>query len=337
MRPTAAGITATVIALLGGGLLVAPGAGADPGSPPAIRAISGPSSPAAAGDGAARAATPVTNEPASPTSIAIGRTNPSNASGATCGPAIQVILQESATAPTTYTAPTPGVLTSYSHNARTGFTGNLRLLAFTPQGPGAFAQVGKSGFNLIAAGVLNTFPVRVPVPAGAVLGLQADNPDLLCADNAPGLGTIRVSSLASYDPDAPAGNFTGGPAAGYYMNLSAVLEPDVDGDGYGDVSQDLCPQSKLSQAACPAPDTTVTKAPKKKSTKRKAKIVFSSSIAGSTFTCAVDGKAAKPCTSPFKKKYKYGKHTVVITATSPAGIVDPTPVTVKFKVKRPPS
>ena len=160
---------------------------------------------------------------------------------------------------------------------------------------------------------------------------------LLCADNAPGLGTIRVSSLGSYDPDAPAGNFTGGPAAGYYMNLSAVLEPDVDGDGYGDVSQDLCPQSKLSQAACPAPDTTVTKAPKKKSTKRKATVKFSATVAGSTFTCAVDGKAAKPCTSPFKKKYKYGKHTVVITATSPAGIVDPTPVTVKFKVKRPPS
>ena len=50
--------------------------------------------------------------------------------------------------------------------------------------------------------------------------------------------------------------------------------PDADGDTFGDVSQDLCPQSKLTQAACPAPDTTVTKQPKKKSTKRKAKIKF---------------------------------------------------------------
>jgi hypothetical protein len=119
------------------------------------------------------------------------------------------------------------------------------------------------------------------------------------------------------------------------VNVSAVVESDADGDGYGDVSQDLCPQSKLSQAACPAPDTTVTKAPKKKSTKRKATIKFTATVPGSTFTCAVDKKAAKPCTSPFKKKYKYGKHTVVITATSPAGLVDPTPVTVKFKVKKP--
>ena len=120
------------------------------------------------------------------------------------------------------------------------------------------------------------------------------------------------------------------------MNISAVLEPDVDGDQYGDVSQDLCPQSKLTQAACPAPDTKVTKQPKKRSATRKARIRFSSTIAGSTFTCAVDGKAAKPCTSPYKKRFKVGKHTVVITATSAVGIVDPTPATVKFKVKKKP-
>ena len=266
--------------------------------------------------------------------ISIGRTNTSNAAGGSCGGAIQVIVQDSVTAPVNYTAPTAGVLTSYTHNARAGFAGHLRLLAFTPQGAGSYSQVGKSELNLITAGVVNTFPTRVPVPAGAVLGMQSDEPNMLCADNVVG-GTIRVGSLASYDPDAPAGNFTGSPAGNYYMNLSAVLEPDVDGDGYGDVSQDLCPQSKLTQAACPPPDTTITKAPKKKSTKRKATIKFSSSIAGSTFTCAVDDKAAALCTSPFKKKYKYGKHTVVITATSAAGIVDPTPVTVTFKVKRP--
>ena len=38
-----------------------------------------------------------------------------------------------------------------------------------------------------------------------------------------------------------------------------------------------------------------------------------------------DGKAAKPCTSPFKKKFKVGKHKVLITATSPFGPVDATP------------
>ncbi len=56
---------------------------------------------------------------------------------------------------------------------------------------------------------------------------------------------------------------------------------------------------------------------------------------GSTFTCAVDEKAVQVCTSPFTKKYKFGKHRVVITAVSPFGIADPAPVTVKFKVTRP--
>ncbi len=126
----------------------------------------------------------------------------------------------------------------------------------------------------------------------------------------------------------------GGGAADFHANIRAVWEPDTDGDGYGDVSQDLCPQSGLTPAACPAPETTVTKSPKKRGTHRTAKIAFTS-VPGATFTCAVDGKAAKPCTSPFKKKYKYGKHTVLITATSAVGIVDPTPATVKFKIKAP--
>lgn len=117
-----------------------------------------------------------------------------------------------------------------------------------------------------------------------------------------------------------------------------MVESDADGDGFGDVTQDLCPELASTQTACGvAPETTVTKAPKKKSTKRKAKIRFTSSVAGSTFTCTVDKKQAKPCTSPFTKTYTYGKHTVVITAIGPDGTADPSPAVVKFKVKRPAS
>src|SRR2546429_433363 len=32
-----------------------------------------------------------------------------------------------------------------------------------------------------------------------------------------------------------------GPGVGYDINVSATLEPDVDGDGYGDETQDSCP------------------------------------------------------------------------------------------------
>jgi hypothetical protein len=78
----------------------------------------------------------------------------------------------------------------------------------------------------------------------------------------------------------------------------------------------------------------VTKALERKSSKRKATIVFSSSTGGS-FTCAVDIKRAVPCTSPFTRKYKYGTHAVVVTAINPVGFPDPTPAIVTFKVTRP--
>ena len=108
----------------------------------------------------------------------------------------------------------------------------------------------------------------------------------------------------------------------------------MDKDLYGDVSQDACPQSAATQVACPAPETTVTKSPARRSAKRRAKIKFTS-VPGATFTCAVDGRKAKPCASPFKRRYKYGKHVVVVTAVSSVGILDPTPAKVKFKILEP--
>jgi hypothetical protein len=81
-----------------------------------------------------------------------------------------------------------------------------------------------------------------------------------------------------------------------------------------------------------APETTITKKPKKKSTKRKAKFKFESSEDGSTFECKLDKKPFKPCASPFKKKVKPKKHKFKVRAIDAAGNVDPTPAKAKFKV-----
>ena len=40
---------------------------------------------------------------------------------------------------------------------------------------------------------------------------------------------------------------------GSAMNLQAVIEPDADGDGYGDQTQDLCPIDPTVHAACTKP------------------------------------------------------------------------------------
>ena len=83
------------------------------------------------------------------------------------------------------------------------------------------------------------------------------------------------------------------------------------------------------------PQTTIDKGPKKKTKKRKAKFVFSSSEAGSTFECKLDKKPYKSCTSPQKyKRLKRGKHKFSVRATDAAGNTDATPAKYKWKVKR---
>jgi hypothetical protein len=314
---TAAACAAVVVA----GLYAASPSVADPGSPPPVRPVT-----------AALASRPVVQRAGTP--VVLGQTaftGLGSCNGATPFGAVTSASGGGAS----YTAPSAGVVTSWS-TVGGGAAGTTRLLFFVP---GALANhrtlVGKSDFMAVPStfGVVNTFPARIPVQAGWQLGLGISVTGQACAINA-GIAGDVIGTQAGFNADA-ATDMTLSDTAAYRPDISAVLEPDVDGDLYGDISQDLCPQSATTQAACPAPDTVVTKAPKKKSTKRKAKITFSSTIAGSTFTCAVDKLAAVPCTSPFKKKFKYGKHTVVITAKSPAGIVDASPVTVKFKVTKP--
>jgi hypothetical protein len=83
------------------------------------------------------------------------------------------------------------------------------------------------------------------------------------------------------------------------------------------------------------PPTTITKGPAKKTFASKATFKFTSE-AGATFTCQLDKKPTKPCTSPYKVKHlKVGKHKVVITATDKAGNHDLTPATYKWKVLAP--
>ncbi len=81
------------------------------------------------------------------------------------------------------------------------------------------------------------------------------------------------------------------------------------------------------------PETTITKAPKNKSSKAKAKYKFTSSEPNSTFACKFDRKPFKPCDAG-KVKYKrldYGKHKFKVRATDAAGNTDPSAARDKFK------
>ena len=84
------------------------------------------------------------------------------------------------------------------------------------------------------------------------------------------------------------------------------------------------------------PDTvapnTIVKKPRVKGD--AAKVKFSSTEPGSTFTCKLDRKKARTCKSPKRyRKLDNGRHKVVVTAIDAAGNADPTPGRVKFRIR----
>jgi formate-dependent phosphoribosylglycinamide formyltransferase (GAR transformylase) len=104
-----------------------------------------------------------------------------------------------------------------------------------------------------------------------------------------------------------------------------VIEPDADADGYGDETQDLCPTVAEVQAPpCAAPDktapeTTITKAPKRKTKSKQATFEFRSSEPDSTFQCSLDGAGFADCISPRILIAGKGKHVFQVRqATRPA-------------------
>jgi hypothetical protein len=84
----------------------------------------------------------------------------------------------------------------------------------------------------------------------------------------------------------------------------------------------------------PAPDQD-SQGPGKKLANGKAKFSFTSSEAGSSFECKLDGKKTTRCRSP--KTYsglKPGHHTLSIWATDAAGNKDQSPAKRSFRVPR---
>jgi hypothetical protein len=93
-----------------------------------------------------------------------------------------------------------------------------------------------------------------------------------------------------------------------------------DDDGGGDSVGDGSP-----------PETTITKKPHKRTTKKRVRVAFKSSEAGSAFACKLDRRPYKPCASPFRKRVDIGKHKFKVRAINEEGTPDPTPAKAKFR------
>jgi len=236
-------------------------------------------------------------------------------------------LQLSSGDGTDYTVRSAGVLTSFS----TIMSGGFRGLVVRPAGSGHYSVVGASPLRLgTSLSTPTTVAVRIPVLPGDVLGLDLPAATTGCAVNTGNpLDLAQVGTLAT-STDFVA---SGPPNPGQRINVAAVLEPDVDGDGYGDVSQDGCPALASLQSPCPTPDTRVKHKPPALVHHSLIRFKLRSTVPGSTFECSIDAATFRTCKASFKKRFSLGRHRVKVRAVSPLGFTDASPAKLHFRVE----
>jgi hypothetical protein len=159
-----------------------------------------------------------------------------------------VQMQRASSSALPLTAPASGVVTSWKVNSGVseGVPEQMRVLRPTDV-PNQFLTVGESTEQTVVNGT-NVFPTRIPVQAGDHFGAFGTVQDVVyCLPADPGdiAGFFILSAAVGSEH-----LFT--PETGVRVAMIAVIEPDKDGDGYGDETQDKCPQSAAYQGPCPA-------------------------------------------------------------------------------------
>jgi hypothetical protein len=145
-----------------------------------------------------------------------------------------------------YTVPFAGIITSWSFQSSSAAGDSpLRLKVGRHVGGDNFTIVGESGTQAIPdLDAFNTYPTRIPVQAGDVIGLYAAPASVFyCARPATGY----VVGQGPFGSDVAVGaEATFSPVNDLQLGVSATLERDCDSDGLGDETQD--PEQPLGEA-----------------------------------------------------------------------------------------
>jgi hypothetical protein len=140
-------------------------------------------------------------------------------------------------------APANGVITAWRVNG-TLSTEKFpqRLVVLRPSGS-QLTIVAESAPETVGGGI-NVFETRLPVHEGDKIGIEGK--PLLCETSESGdvVGISTESVKLGSSPAFPI------PDAERLLSVMAVVEPDLDGDGYGDETQDFCPASAARQEFC---------------------------------------------------------------------------------------
>ena len=170
-----------------------------------------------------------------------------------------------------------------------------------------------------------------------------DETDILCYDDdgAGGFATyVGCTSTTGQLYDCNKDDyFNPAPAAGSYLSthwnvFNSVFMCTVSTCAPGGVP----PTPPAPAAAAPTgapPDTRIVSKPRARTRDRTPTFGFVSTERAATFSCSIDGRPWRTCSSPFTlPRQTLRKHRFQVTSRSPAGQEDGTPAKAKFRVRR---
>jgi hypothetical protein len=152
------------------------------------------------------------------------------------------------------TAPSGGVITKLKMNVGAALPISLptTVKVLRSAGGNSFLIVNQGSMN--AGTGVTVADARLPVQAGDRLALHGE-PFTYEGSPSPGLTFYcketegQLGAVAGNPPPGSTVEFA--PVTTARVPVAAVIEPDADNDGFGDETQDKCPQSASTQAECP--------------------------------------------------------------------------------------
>ena len=211
-------------------------------------------------------------------------------------------------------------------------TSDYGIRVVGPTTGSSFGVLGSSATEHVAFGPspiiggVTTFQTRLPIPAGGYVGLATasmSQPESVFPS--PG------STLAKLHDGADGTVYNeSGAISTQELAYDADIEPDADHDGYGDITQDSCPEAgSVHEGTCPPKATTSNppppklqvKAPKIAAVKRDKKGRYEVKVktlqAGTITAKLTDklkpkGKAVKLGKAATKRVAKAGTYTLVL-------------------------
>ncbi len=186
-----------------------------------------------------------------------------------CPPSMEFIQGSVPNGGPSYDVPAGGgVVTSWMTRGDASSGTGMRLKVYRPTAASdTWTVVAETPLKALTPDALNTFPTRISVQGGDRIALRlSDESGGPCwfpdpATLGPDYQALGYAPSMGFDP-AVGSNVTFANADQQALvNIAAVVEPDADGDGFGDETQDKCLGAAGSSNGCPPPAPPVVVPP----------------------------------------------------------------------------